>query len=196
MAEESMKKDEREFIKQGVEDQHKRNLRDKQARALRFIPQQFAPAHYFAQAVVECRDMYVDGHFYGCITLAQAVAEAIARFVTTQHPELNVAPTSDFGVLVSALHRKEPVISNSAHAAFKQIWGQRKGKNDRNDYHHLTDAIELDSYKLEVRARQCLRALREIEKNIFGYTFKDGMIVVEKPKYWKLNGDHAHVMVR
>ena len=39
------------------------------------------PDGYFAAASSECRKLFVDGNFYGCITLAQAVAEGLARFV-------------------------------------------------------------------------------------------------------------------
>src|SRR5882672_7769167 len=58
------------------------------------------PNHWFAPASSECRALYVDGHFYGCISLSQAVAEGLSRFLAEHH---DVAPQQPQGARVAAL---------------------------------------------------------------------------------------------
>ncbi len=161
-------------------------LEDKLARALRIPLQQIAPGHYFADPTKECYEMFVEGHFYGCITLVQAVAEAIVRFLVMKNPQVTVSDIEDYGVCVNALQRdrSNPIISPAAFAAFGKIRGPRKGKEDRNAYHHLKEEIELDKAKLEDRAEQCVQALCQIEDEIFGYTLKEGQLVMKNPQYW------------
>jgi hypothetical protein len=43
------------------------------------------PFHYFSVASSECRNMFLDAYFYGCISVAQAMAEAISKFICRVH---------------------------------------------------------------------------------------------------------------
>ncbi|HUY36469.1 MAG TPA: hypothetical protein VMV69_27275 [Pirellulales bacterium] len=87
------------------------------------------PSGYFSVASTECRDVFVDGHFYGCITLVQSVAEGLAKFLATNN---GITPNKNHLALVNALqkHRSNPVISPQAYAAFRTIRGGKK--EDRN----------------------------------------------------------------
>ena len=101
--------------------------------------------------------MFIDGHFFGCITLTQSVAEGIARFVLSKNAHVIVKDPSDHEAVINALQkdRSRPVVSPEAFAAFQRIRCPRKRKEDRNAYHHLTEEIELDYGRRETRAEQC-----------------------------------------
>src|SRR5688500_4826064 len=65
------------------------------------------PSHFFSPASSECRNAFIDGHFYAAISLAQAVAEGLTRFLTGFHP---VGAKNDPKVQVLRL-KKHGVIS-------------------------------------------------------------------------------------
>jgi hypothetical protein len=43
------------------------------------------PNHFFSAASSECRETFIDGHYYACVSLAQAVAEGLVRFLNGVH---------------------------------------------------------------------------------------------------------------
>lgn len=147
------------------------------------------PIQYFSFALVECRDMFVAGHYYGCITLCQSVAEGIAKFLIDKNPaEFQAAKVStriDGGpyTLANNLHRAG-VISADSKAAFLRITGQ-----DRNDFHHLNHQVPTDVKQLEARALECLAALNVVESEVFAYDVKEGVIFPKIPKYWQISAD-------
>lgn len=155
-------------------------------RSIRLPIQTLGPAQYFARPTLECRKMFVHEHFFGCISLAQAVAEGIARFLLEKNPSIVLEVTDNHEAVINVLQHNSSsaVISPLAFAAFKRIREPRKNKEDRNTFHHLLDDIELNPKKLEVRAEQCLLALHEIESEVFGYSVVDGRIVPKCPQYW------------
>jgi hypothetical protein len=185
------------YVEDYLRQEFEHRLKVKVDRTIRVPVQQFAPAHYFAEPTQECRRMFVDGHFFGCITLTQSVAEAIARFVLSKNPQVVVNDPTDHAAVVNALQKdhSSPVISRDAFAAFREIRGPRKRKDDRNAYHHLTNEIELDCRKRERRAEQCLKALYEIEAEIFAYEIRDGNFVFANPRYWQINPTDKTVRV-
>ena len=187
----------REFIEQDLKVGFQITLDDKVNRSLRMPLQQIAPNQYFAAPTRECFDMFVEGYFYGCITLVQAVAEGIVRFLVTKNPAVQVSDMTDYGQCVNALQRdrSNPVISDKAFAAFGSIRGPRKGKEDRNIFHHLDESIELDKKKLEARAEQCIKSLCEIENEIFAYTSHQGKMVFKNPQYWPPGDEQGDVRV-
>jgi hypothetical protein len=134
------------------------------------------PAEWFAAATRECRDLYVDGHFYGTICLTQAVAEGISKFLTIRNGHRDTGnQNSRISLLV-----KRGVITREAYRAFKRIEG-----GDRNDYHHLNANIETDLTKLEARAEECVKALFEIQIEVFAFSVGEGgTMVVANPRYW------------
>lgn len=64
-------------IKQEVE----QGLADRAVRYLQAKPHAMLPDTHFSAVSAECILLLRDGHFYGCIALTQAVAEALARFL-------------------------------------------------------------------------------------------------------------------
>jgi len=136
------------------------------------------PSQWFAAATRECRDLYVDGHYYGAICLTQAVAEGISKFLTAQNQLRDPGRHNSR----NAMLRKRGFITTSAYKAFKVVEG-----NDRNDYHHLNSTIETDRVKLEIRASECLRALFEIQVEVFAFSIGEGgTMVVAHPQYWPI----------
>ena len=57
------------------------------ARLQRVRLHKIIPHLWFDVASTECRDLFRDGHFYGCVCLTQSVAEALAKFVLEVHKE-------------------------------------------------------------------------------------------------------------
>lgn len=194
-----MTDEERAYAEKEMREDFERSVQARLDRASRVPISAIAPPEHFAGPILECRSMFIAGHFYGCITLTQAVAEALARFLLTKN-SLTVPDLNDYGTVVNALQRDRanPVISPACYGAFGRIRGPRKGKEDRNDFHHLDEQIELDPVKLEARAEQCLLALHEIELEVFGFTIQDGKVVLKNEKYWDVDPvtGHVRVMVR
>src|SRR5206468_788901 len=60
------------------------------------------PQHFFSAASSECRDLFIDGRFYGCISLAQAVAEGLVRFLGDHH---RLGAKNDPKVRAQRLHK-------------------------------------------------------------------------------------------
>jgi len=146
------------------------------------------PNHFFSAASSECRDVFVDGHYYGCISLAQAVAEGLARFLGDIH---HVGAKKDPQQRVHRLHTKG-AISQAALDAFARIWG-----NDRNTFHHMNRDIRTDHAGLERRAEECVKALLEIESEVFAFEIENGKIIPKKVMYWpKSDPEHVEVFLR
>ena len=115
-----------------------------------------------------------DGHFYGCIAMTQAVAEALVRFLC----ERNLwKPAKVFETNVENL-RKRGVISDGLKDSFLKIWEKR------NDYHHLNNNVERDRQVLEELAREKASLLAKVENEVFHFTVVEGKLVPEQPKYW------------
>lgn len=146
------------------------------------------PSHFFSAASSECRDAFIDGHFYACVSLAQAVAEALTRFLNGFHP---VGAKNDPPQQARRL-KKNGHISDGALNAFLQIWG-----NDRNTFHHVNQDIPTDGAELERRAEECVNALLQIESELFAYNTEDGRIIPKNEAYWpKVDQEHLGVFLR
>jgi len=142
----------------------------------------FIPGEFFSAASSECRKLFIDGHFYGCITLAQAVAEGIAKFLAEKNSLPDKFSQNVFGISQptrAAELQKTGVISNTAAAAFGRI------DEDRNDFHHLNKDIEQDYFRLQAKAEGCVNALYDIESEVFAFRLgKDGGFEFKNPEYW------------
>ena len=166
-------------------DDHKRNqlalhdqaeLAGRTERAARTNIHPIIPGEFFAAASSECREVFIDGHYYACISLSQAVAEGLAQFLGTFH---KVGARKDPAQRVQRIHSKG-VITVRVMEAFRLIWG-----NDRNTFHHLNPDISIDHHALELLAEECVKALFEIESEIFAFNFVDGGKLTPKhPEYW------------
>ena len=141
---------------------------------------QIIPDAYFDQASTECRKMYVDGHFYGCITLAQSIAEGISKFLAQKK---NVRRCDHYELVNRLRDHVPPVISPESHAGFVAIHGTGR---DRNDFHHMNPIIEQDPVELERRAFECIEALYTIESDVFGFDMADGVPVLRDKDYFEL----------
>lgn len=147
------------------------------------------PDHFFSAASSECRDAFIDGHYYASISLAQAVAEGLCRYLGDFH---KVGARKDPPQRVRRL-RSQGFISQQVLDAFLRIWG-----NDRNTFHHVNADIQTDYLEIERRAEECVRALMEIESDVFAYEIsEDGKIVPTTPGYWpREDAEHVQVFLR
>ncbi len=147
-------------------------------RAIRYLavkPHGIIPNTKFAAASSECSLLFRDGHFYGCIALVQAVAEALVRFLCQN----NKTPVGEFENNLKQLF-ENGFITNDIRRFFLKIWERR------NDYHHLNPTIETDRQELERIAKEKAKLIAEVEKEIFDFTVSmDGKIVPKEPKYWE-----------
>lgn len=159
------------------------------ARASRTRVHEIIPSHFFAGASTECREAFIDGHYYSCISLAQALAEGLSRFLNTFH---SVGAKHDPPVQMRRLNKKG-ALSDGALRAFQRIWG-----NDRNTFHHMNHDIPTDSQALEARAEECVNALLEIESELFAYdVVEGGKLSPKKPEYWpNVDAEHLGVFLR
>ena len=167
--------DDDETPEEGLRPLDEARREDRAARAAATKVHGIIPYGFFSAASSECRELYLDGHFYGCISLSQAVAEGLSKFVCRVH---SVRKTKDPEKRVRRLAKKG-LISAEARAAFLTIWG-----NDRNTFHHLNEDITDDSAELGGRAKECVDALYVIESEIFAFELAEGAIRPLKPEYW------------
>lgn len=147
-----------------------------------------SPTTSLSAASSECRDVFIDGHYYGCISLARAVAEGLARFLGDIH---KVGAKKDPPQRVRRLHAMG-VITKSALDAFSRIWG-----NDRNTFHHVKRDIPTNHTELGRRAEDCVNALLEIESDVFAFDISEGKLVPKQRAYWpKSDPEHLDVFLR
>ena len=155
---------------------------DRASRAAETKVHEIIPGEFFSAASTECRDLDIDGHYYGCISLAQAVAEGLSRFLGRVH---KVGAKNDPEKRVQRLCNAS-VISEEVANAFSQIWG-----NDRNTFHHLNDDVPSDLATLQRRAKECVDALYTIESTVFAFTVSKGALSPKHPEYWPKTGTNA-----
>lgn len=158
-------------------------------RKLRFEKHSIIPAHHFSNALSETKESFVWGQYYGSITVAQATAEGIAKFIcersqleerffTDRHRGANQSER------IQELKTKG-IISAACAGAFEAIRG-----TDRNDFHHLNRAIVTELSILEQRAEECLRSLFTIESELFECPLGPGGTLNPKfPKFWNIGPD-------
>lgn len=144
-------------------------------RASRVRLQPFIPAHWFSTAGTECISMYISGHFYGAIAVAQAYMEALSQFLSEQNYIRLARDISE------RWHRlcQEGCMSEGARDAALSIL------MDRNDFHHLNKTIDQEFRELEARAEICVNDLYTVESEVFAYTINDpGKVAPKNPEYW------------
>lgn len=158
------------------------------ARASQTKVHKMIPHHWFDKASSECRDIFIDGHFTGCVSLCQSVAEGLVKFLVKLHPV-----GKDEDLTRAERLRNAGVISDECCQAFLRIRGE-----DRNHFHHLNEEIITDEVKLEERAEECIEGLYRIESEIFAFDISnDGAIVPSNLQYWpKQEGPYLTVFLR
>jgi hypothetical protein len=146
------------------------------------------PNHFFSAASSECRDVFIDGYFYACVSLAQAVAEGLSGYLGRLH---KVGAKNDPQQRVERLCNKG-FISAAAQSAFHSIWS-----NDRNAFHHMNEDIPTEHQMLERRAEECVMALLKIESELFAFDIDEGRIIPKNPIYWpEVDAEHFEVFLR
>ena len=161
-----------ESIKQEIE----QTLSLRAQRYLKVKPHGVVPYTQFAPVSAECILLFRDGHYYGCITLAQSVAEAIVRFLCQKN---FWKPEKGFENNINKLLNRN-FISEKLKNKFLKIW------ENRDDYHHLNPNIEVQRIKLEEISYEKVLLLKEIESEIFKFSLKNGKLIPENKKYWEL----------
>ena len=149
-------------------------------------PHGIIPNRHFAPASSECSLLFRDGHYYGCISLVQGVAEALVKFMCEKR--LGNAH-GDFARNVRKLASQEHLTAEDS-AALVEIWEQR------NTYHHINADIETGRMELEQLARRKTQLLMEVEKSLFAHGIDAGRIVPENPDLWDLQDGRAEVFLR
>lgn len=173
-------------VEDSIRQEFEGTLADRVARYLEVKPHQIVPYTHFAVVSAECSFLFRDGHFYGCIALTQAVAEALVRFLCKKN---SFGPAKDFEKNVEKLSVRK-FISNKVKESLLTIWQRR------DDYHHLNPNVATDRKTLEELAREKTRLLVEVESEIFRFRLVDGKINPENPKYWDISGNQAQVFLR
>ena len=166
----------------GRREQYRQTERHLRAKVHNTIPHDF-----FSAASAECKEMYVTGCFYGCITLCQSVAEGLSKFLAKKNTlPVKTGFTDRVGRLKNA-----GVISEVVADAFNIVHSE-----DRNNFHHLNNDVEQDHEKLAARALECLDALYTVESEVFAYDLHEGQIKPKNEIYWLKAGEdsvNAHV---
>ena len=111
----------------------------------------------FAVASAECINLFRDGHFYGAISLSQAVGEALVRHMCRAN---QWKPAENYEKNVVALKRRG-FIDSAIESELVRLWEQR------DDYHHLNNTIARDRATLEQLAFAKIRALAVVERHVF-----------------------------
>jgi len=177
-----------EWKREQLQQMDEARLAGRTERAARTSVHGIIPCHFFSASSSECRDVFIDGHYYASICLAQAVAEGLARYLGDFH---KVGARKDPPQRVRRL-RSAGVISQQVLDAFLRIWG-----NDRNTIHHVNKDIQTDQEELQRRAQECVNALLEIESEVFAYEVSEGKIVPKTPAYWPhVDTEHLQVFLR
>ena len=166
-----------------------RTLSDRADRFMQVRGMILVPDGPFAAPSVECAEQFRDGHYFGCIALTQAVLEAVIRHVWQVKLRKKPNQEGSFDKNLEALHKKK-FISDEWKTRLDQMWA------DRHTFHHLRPSVEFDKQKLESTARNTLELLNDLEKEFFGFTLREGMIVPDHPEYWSIEEGESLVFMR
>jgi len=178
---------ERIWTEDSIRQEFEGTLHERVERYLQVKPINIIPNAPFAPVSSECAKLFRDGYSYACISLAQAVAEGIVRYVLAKN---SCEGEKVFEKGVDKLHKRK-FISDEVKEALLKIW------ENRDDYHHLNDTVESDRQKLEELAREKAHALNDVESYVFGYSIRDdGALVPYYPKYWDISGSEGNVFLR
>lgn len=140
---------------------------------LELKPHGIIPNSHFAAVSAECPLLYRDGHYYGTISLTQAVAEALVKFLCKAN---GWKPGKDFENNLEQLENRGK-ITGDLKTKFLEIWQRR------NDYHHLNPQVEQDRQKLEQLANEKLSRLKQVEKVLWETRAKIPKVL--GPKGWQ-----------
>ncbi len=173
-------------IEDSIRQEFEGTLSERVTRYLQVKPHPIIPNAPFAAASAECSLLFRDGHFYACIALTQAVAEAIVRYLCQRK---RWKPGKEFEENVRKL-RERQFISSELKEWLLAIW------QNRDDYHHLNPNVETGRQKLEELAREKARLLARVESEVFDFNLVNGRLAPKHPEYWDIRGKQANVFLR
>jgi hypothetical protein len=142
-------------------------------------PLPLIPATPFASASSECLDLYRDGHFYGCISLSQAIAEALVRLLCDCN---KFKPGKVFEKNLERLRTRRFITAEFERDAL-EIWA------DRDVFHHMSPSVPIDLERLSSKAKSNIERLLHLERAIFDFETANGAVTPTSPKYWTKNPD-------
>jgi hypothetical protein len=172
------------MVKEGIESQCKSSIEEKIDRYLEIEHQGIIGGHYFAQASSECIYLYRDGYFIGAVMMSHAINEGIIKFIAERNEIEKCKDDGNTKTIAELINefRKNAIISKSCADASMGIW-----KSFRADIHHMNPTVaKIDFTKL---AKQNLKHLSIIEREIFDFKIRDGVIVPSQPNYWDIKSD-------
>jgi len=144
--------------------------------------------HYFSPVSSECQLLFANGHYYGCISLCQSVAEALARFMyetwTKNEPEEYF-----FGNIKKM---KEFKVKPDVTELLIKIYGGQQ----RHDFHHLNRNIPTDREELRNIATGKIKLLNKAESHIFEYEIIEGGLRPKYELYWEKKGGAYNAFLR
>jgi len=172
-------------LEDSLRQEFEQTIKSRVQRYLSVKPHGIIPNAKFAVASSECSLLFRDGHFYGCIALSQAVAEALVKYLCEKN---RWVPANNYEENVHALH-KRGFISEQLRDRLLQIW------QERDTYHHLNNSIATEIDKLEQIAQEKAKLIALIEAEVFSFTAdRDGRLIPRNPKYW--DGNKGEVYLR
>lgn len=180
---------ERRRIEDWIKNEVLRTLPDRVDRFLQVRGKMLVPDGPFAAPSAECVKQFRDGHFFGCVALAQAVMEAMIRHVWQVKLRKKSNQEGNFESNLNELHKKK-FISDEWKTRLGRMWG------DRHSFHHLRPSVESGHHKLEETARSTLTMLNDLEREFFGFSVLEGVIIPEHPEYWAISDGQSLVFMR
>jgi hypothetical protein len=145
-----------------------------QVREMRLLPD-----NPFADTSAECARHFQEGHYYGCVALAQAVLEALVHHLWQVNSGKKKPQDGDFLTILAALHKKG-VVKEEWKAKLHEIWV------NRHTFHHLRPSVAADQQTLETTAQAYLRLLEELKDDLFGYDIQGERVVPNHAEYWSI----------
>lgn len=182
-------RNEQRRVEDSIKNEVLRTLSDRASRFLQVRGTVLVPHGPFAAPSVECAELFRDGHFLGCITLTQAVMEAVIRHVWQVKLKKKPNQGGSFDKNLEALHKKK-FISDEWKIKLDLMWVER------NTFHHLSPSVEFANQKLEEMARYTIRMMNDLEQEFFGFTVREGILVPDHPEYWSIKDGESLVYVR
>ena len=161
-------------LEENLRGEFEATLQERVTRYLEVKPHEIIPQTHFALVSTEISLLFRDVHCYGCIALSQAVGEALLRFMCQRNKFKASKKFEDNLVKLG----KRGFLTSTLQSQFTQLW------NRRDDYHHLNSMIEQDRRKLKNLAKRKALLLNDIEREVFGYSTKDGKLILKYPQYW------------
>lgn len=171
-------------VRESIESRCKDSIEDRISRYLEIDHQGIVGGHHFAYASSECIYLYRDGYFIGAVMMSHAINEGIIKFVAERNGIKRQRPDGKTGPIDELIEefRQKGIFSDACADASIGIW-----KSFRADIHHMNPTVaKLDFQEL---ARQNLKRLSAIEREIFDFGVKNGAIVPSRPEYWDIAAD-------